>query len=85
MKEVWRLVGYDTFEGEYYPLYGEHEDEHNARIAAIERFRMLKETQSSEDSGGQDEFGLQDRIFIQRPDGSKYRFIPIPPEEVINP
>ena len=83
MKEIWRLVGYDTFEEECYSLNGEYEDEYSARIIALERFKMLQKTQPFEDSGGQDELGIQDRIFIQRPNGTRYRFIPIPPEEVI--
>lgn len=85
MKEMWKIIGYDAFEGEYYSLDGEYENELQVRAAALERMKLLEETQPSVDSGGQDEFAIQDCIFIKRPNGTRYRFIPIPPDEIIKP
>ena len=78
MKNEWKLVGFDAFEGEYYLLVGDYSSELEARQAGVLRFRLLNETQPPEQSGGQCDLGIQDRIFIKRPDGSKYRFIPLP-------
>jgi len=69
---TWRLRGYDTFAREYYPLAGEYGDESEARDAARSRIVELEKTQPSRDSGGQD--GIQDQVFVVRPDGSTYRF-----------
>jgi hypothetical protein len=71
----WSLEGYDTFEGgpdDYYPLEGEYDDESAAQAAARNRLAELEKTQPSSSSGGQS--GIQDRVFIVRPDGRKYRF-----------
>jgi hypothetical protein len=67
----WRLIGHDTLEGADYPLT-EHDSEEAAQRAASERMRMLESTQPSRSSGGQD--GIQDRVYIERPDGSRFRF-----------
>lgn len=70
----WQLVGYDTFEGgpdAFYPL-SEHDGEEACVEAARERMRVLEVTQPSESSGGQD--GIQDRVYIVAPDGTRYRF-----------
>jgi len=71
----WKLRGYDTFEEEYYDIEGEHPDEATARKAAQEKLADLNLTQPIESSGGQEDHGIQDRIFIVRPDGSTYRFL----------
>lgn len=71
----WSLEGYDTFEGgpdAYYPLEGEFDDEQAVQAAARDRLAELEKTQPSSDSGGQG--GIQDQVFVVRPDGSKYRF-----------
>lgn len=67
----WRLMGWDTFEGSAYPLT-EHENEEQAIDAARERLRVLEISQPSQTSGGQD--GIQDQVFVVRPDGTRYRF-----------
>ncbi len=67
----WRLLGYDTFSSEEYPLEGEYDTETDAIAAARARLAELEETQPSESSGGQD--GIQDRVFVIRPDGSCFR------------
>jgi hypothetical protein len=66
-------MGFDTFEGAEYPL-SEHDGEEDAREAARERLRMLEETQPSSVSGGQGHGGIQDRVFIIAPDGTRTRF-----------
>lgn len=76
MTERWKLIGHDTFSDEEYSLGGEYPDEEAALDAAHKKLLELEECQPSPFSGGQAEDGIQDRIFIQRPDGTKYRFIP---------
>lgn len=73
MPGEWKLEGYDTFDDSEYPLEGAYATEDLARIAASERLKELDKTQPS--AGGQDEFGIQDQVFIVAPDGSKYRFM----------
>lgn len=74
MKRIrrWKLEGYDTFEGAYYPLPGTFRTEFAAQTAARARLTELEKTQPSASSGGA--CGIQDRVFIIRPDGSHYRF-----------
>lgn len=83
-RKIWRVVGYDTFEEEFYSIHGaDYVTEEEAQQAARVRFDILNKTQpmEEEDSGGQDDDGIQDRIFIERPDGSRYRFILIPQDK----
>lgn len=78
MEGIWSLLGYDTFEGEFYPIEGEYLDEVEIRRAAKARLEKLEETQPSEESGGQGAFGIQDLVYIVRPDGSRYRYLTVP-------
>ena len=74
-KAKFKLEGYDTFEGgpnAYYPLEGEYDDEVSAQHGARNRLEELEEIQPASSSGGQK--GIQDQVFVIRPDGSKYRF-----------
>ena len=68
----WKLVGYDTFAGEHYPLGGEYD----CQAAAVEAARAClaenERDQPTASSGGQD--GIQDRVYIVSPDGKWYRF-----------
>jgi hypothetical protein len=74
-KEVfWTLKGYDTFSDEWYPFSGEFESEESAQAAADERLDELERQQPSARSGGQGQGGIQDRVYIIRPDGSGYRY-----------
>jgi len=82
-KEIWRIRGYDEFEGEYYRLTGEFVSEDVAKEAALAQFKLLAITQPHTQSGGQDDFGIQDRVFVVRPDGTQYRFIPVEPEQFV--
>jgi hypothetical protein len=70
----WSLEGYDTFAGECYPLPGRFRNEEAARRAAHKYLLKLERTQPSAVSGGQD--GIQDQVYIRRPDGSMYRYLP---------
>lgn len=72
----WKLEGFDTFEGSPYPLPGEYNNEEEARRVAKARLKELEKRNPSETSGGQGATGIQDRVFIVRPDGSKYRYLP---------
>lgn len=74
-RNKWYLVGFDTFEGEEYPLE-EHNSQESAEQAAMERLLSFEESQPSNESGGQAKEGIQDQIFVVRPDGTRYRFIP---------
>lgn len=75
MSKKWKLLGYDTFSSEWYILPGSFASEKDAQTAADRRLDDLERTQPSASSGGQGSLGIQDRVFIQRPDGSKYRHI----------
>ena len=78
----WKLVGYDTYDNQWYPLKGGRLlksgflTEFGARRAAKRRLAELEIEQPSETSGGQSTFGIQDRVFIQRPNGTSYCFRP---------
>jgi hypothetical protein len=70
----WKLAGFDTFDGHFYKIEGVYETEADAIKAAQERLIQLEELQPSEYSGGQPPFGIQDGVYVVRPDGSMYRF-----------
>ncbi len=68
------LRGYDTFSGDYYPLAGTYRSEVDAQKAARKFLQDVERSQPSKSSGGQ--HGIQDRVFIVRPDGASYRYLP---------
>ncbi len=76
----WKVIGLDTFaaanEGED-ALYtiAVCADEATAQLMAYTKLQALEESQPTETSGGQGVAGIQDRIFIERPDGTRYRVI----------
>jgi hypothetical protein len=72
----WKLQGYDVFSDEYYRLPGRHWTEALARMAARRYLKSLERMQPSASSGGQKKGGLQDRVFILRPDETGYRYVP---------
>lgn len=72
---AWTLEGYDTYEGEPYPLPGEYRTKAEARQAAQRRLVELEQSQPSSFSGGQRADGIQDRVYIIHPDGHKERFL----------
>lgn len=75
-KGKWRLEGWDVFDGGNYSIQGEYDTEEQAMEAANLRLLELEEDQPTETSGGQSDRGVQDRVYIVRPDGSKYRWRP---------
>jgi hypothetical protein len=70
----WKLAGYDTFDGHFYKIEGTYGTEADAIKAAQERLVELDHLQPIECSGGQPPFGIQDMVYVVRPDGSMYRF-----------
>ena len=74
---MWRLEGYDAYSEEPYEIRGEWPTEEKTREAARDHLREIAFYQPEEMAGGQTDEGIQDRIFIIRPDGSKYRFLPV--------
>ena len=74
LRGQWRLRGHDTFAGEGYPLPGRFWSEAGAQRAARRHLAKLERTQPSATSGGQKPGGIQDRVFIVRPDGTAYSY-----------
>jgi len=72
-KDRWRLEGWDTYAAHSYPIAGSYGSEWMARIAARIELWKLERLQPSSDSGGQE--GIQDQVWIVRPDGSSYRYL----------
>jgi hypothetical protein len=75
MNGKWRLEGQDAFSGEKYHIRGEYDDESQALDAARLWLTTLEMNQPTEETGGQDEHGIQDRIYVVRPNGTRYRFV----------
>ena len=74
---MWKIRGYDSFEGAFYDIEGEYPSEEEARQAARKKLQEIETSQPTEDSGGQEDEGIQDRVFIVRPDGTQYRYLPV--------
>ena len=82
-QKKWKIEGYDTFESKwdvesdaFYPLEGEWNEEKEAKQAAKEFLEKIERQQPSTNSGGQSAFGIQDHVYIVRPDGSRCRYVP---------
>lgn len=73
-KLKFKLLGFDTFSNEWYGL-GEFKTEEEAREAGIKRLKELAISQPASSSGGQGIFGIQDRVFIETPDGQRHRLL----------
>ena len=85
--DVWKLEGYDTFDGESYPLgdiklesgatidgmQPSYPDYEAARADALKRLADLERTQPAASSGGQGPGGIQDRVYIGHPGGRRER------------
>jgi hypothetical protein len=69
----WKVFGYDTFDHTTYDLF-DCETESEAVEFASKRLKHLEEIQPTASSGGQSDSGIQDRVYIMSPDGSRYRF-----------
>lgn len=61
----YHLDGFDTFDGEDYPLARDIDDLPTAQMLHTARMRQLEETQFSSSSGGQS--GIQDRVYVVHP------------------
>jgi hypothetical protein len=78
MKEAWRLRGYDPFSSDWYEYrtqagaLEEYASQQEAEAAAALKLAALEREQPSASSGGQG--GIQDRIYVVRPDGTLYRY-----------
>jgi len=70
----WGLAGYGTFDGHFYKIEGTYETEEDAIQAAQDRLIELEYFQPTEYSGGPPPFGIQDAVYVVRPDGSMYRY-----------
>jgi len=71
-KPVFKLMGYDTFSDEWYCV-DKFPSEEKARAAGVKRLEELAITQPAQSSGGQS--GIQDKVFVEHPDGKRYRVI----------
>lgn len=69
-----KVLGFDTFSSEWYSLGSFHAEE-KALAVAQAKLRVLEHTQPSASSGGQAEMGIQDRVFIEGPDGARRRVL----------
>ena len=84
----WSVWGYDTIEGgdAWYPIDAdwtvtprrikEYDTEEEALTRAHERFKELDVSQPSKTSGGQSYYCIQDMVYIQMPNGCRYRVSP---------
>ena len=72
----WTLVGHDTFSNEDYPVAGDYPTEAAALEAAAAWIAKIELSQPTARSGGQKPDGIQDRVYIARPDGTRYRYLP---------
>jgi len=71
---TWILKGYDTFEERFYALSGEYPSQQEAERAAEAKLKEIEGTQPTVSTGEQEEDGIQDQIFVVRPDGTQYRY-----------
>jgi uncharacterized protein involved in type VI secretion and phage assembly len=72
---AWRLAGYDPFANEWYDYPGEtYASRTEAEAAAQRALQELERTQPTAQSGGQT--GIQDRVYIVHPDGTRSRVLP---------
>lgn len=84
----WKLEGYDTFDGEYYPIGtlsvidgrstvdgAKPSYDTYAEVLKDARWQLaqLEKTQPTRTSGGQ--AGIQDRVYIVHPDGRRERVL----------
>lgn len=68
----WKLKGRDKFTGKFYDIFDSYPNEQSAIEMARERRADFGLTQPS--SGSQGRKGVQDKVYIVRPDGTQYLF-----------
>ncbi len=71
----YKLIGYDTFEGKHYQM-STYKTEAEALHAAKDVLQRLEKNQPSARSGGRGLLGIQDRVFVQGPDGKMTKVAP---------
>ncbi len=69
---MWRIIGRDALDWDFYPLPGAYPNRKEAEQAARQRLCYLEGFQPTATSGGQN--GIQDRVFVVSPSGTSYRF-----------
>ena len=67
---------FNTYAGDWDPLPGCYLTEKAARQAASLQVQRLAILQPAATSGGQSPEGIQDRVYVPGPDGSRYRYLP---------
>lgn len=73
----WKLLGLDAYEYDPQPYFlGEYDSEQEALEAAYKRLTELEKSQPSSESGGQRPGGIQDRVYVESPDGIVKRILP---------
>lgn len=72
---TWTLWGHRLDEADYYFISGNHTSLEAVERAARERLLELEHLQPTVISGGQDEYGIQDRVYVHCPSGLRYRFV----------
>jgi predicted proteasome-type protease len=76
MGRGWKVVGYNIATEQFYYIEGEYPDEETAQSVAEGLLKTIEDFQPSDLSGGQGELGTQDRVFIIKPDGNMYQYLP---------
>ena len=71
-RKKYELIGVDAFSNESYEL-GKFKTKREAMKEAVKRLKKLEKTQPSVSSGGQAILGIQDRVYIARPNGTLCR------------
>ncbi len=72
--DPWKLIGHDTFDSGTYTIISADTEEEVLKKAKSE-MADIKKLQPDESSGGQGFGGIQDRLYIVRPDGTRYRYL----------
>jgi hypothetical protein len=72
--QIFKLLGYDMFSREWYSL-DQFSTWDKARKAGVKKLEELAISQPANSYGGQSINGIQDRVFIEHPNGKRYRVI----------
>jgi hypothetical protein len=71
-EKTWKVLIYDTFEGEWYNI-SQHASEEEAFATASDHAIKTEQLQPSSSSGGQ--LGIQDKTYVETPDGKLIHII----------
>jgi hypothetical protein len=72
----WTIQGYDSFSEVIYSLPGSYRSAAKARRAAREFLHTLSQLQPAAVPGEERPVGIRDRVYIVRPDGAHYSYVP---------